>query len=198
MSEYYEDSDLVSRLNNGGEKALDELFIQFYQALCFYAIRIISNKEQAEDIVVECFSKLWNRRTDFDNLHKMKGFLYISTRNACYDFLKHRGRVQAAHHEIFFLQDAAVSHIDDPEKTRAEVLRKLYEEIEKLPKLCRQVFELSVFEGLKTKDIAERMDISISNVTSQKSRAVQLLRSAMLKRLLIDMLILYYFYKKNL
>lgn len=179
-----EDIDLVIGLNNGNEKALDAFFRHFYQALCFFAVRIIKDKDQAEDIVIGSFSKLWNRRADFESYQNVKGFLYITTRNGCFDFLRQAHRAQSAQDEFSYLFSPEEEQDIEAERTKAEVLRKIYEEIEKLPKQCREVFELSVFEGLKSKDIAERMNISVSNVTSQKSRAVQLLRTAVLKKLL--------------
>jgi RNA polymerase sigma-70 factor (family 1) len=184
MKSSKDDIHLIAGLKTGRESALNALFDQFYQALCYYAIKMINDQSEAEDIVTDTFSKLWNRKEDFETMQHVKGFLYISTRNACLDHLRQKQRNRTAQKELSYLLTSEEEEGLVAEQIRTEVLRKIYEEIEKLPKQCRQVFELSVFEGLKSKDIAKRMDITVSNVTSQKSRAVHLLRTAVLKRII--------------
>jgi RNA polymerase sigma-70 factor (ECF subfamily) len=57
-----------------------------------------------------------------------------------------------------------------------EVHYLLFQALDSLPEKCRQVFELSCLEGMKYKDIAEDLQISINTVKSQRARAIDLLR----------------------
>jgi len=182
------DNELIAALNSGEEKAITEVFGQYYQALCYFATRLIQRKEEAEDIVIGVFSKCWNSKKDFDSVIKLKGFLFVTTRNACYDYLRQMKRVNNQQEELLYILSNEEEENFEAEKTRAEVLKKIYEEIEKLPTQCKKVLELSIFEGLKSKEIAEQLDISVSNVTSQKSRAVQLIKTALLKQKLVSWL----------
>jgi len=175
--------DIVERLNHGQPQALEELFAQYYRPLVYFALRIIKSQEEVEDIVVETFSKLWDNREKMEGLQNIKGFLYLTTRNSCIDVLRARKKMMEVKEGIYILSDPALPSIET-EMTRAETLRLIKDEMEKLPKQCRDVFKLSVIQGLKSKDIANQLNISISNVTSQKSRAVRLLRTALLKRVL--------------
>ena len=72
------DMDYTSGLKSGSEKALNAIFDQFYRPLVYFAMRIIKDKEEAEDIVVSTFSKLWERKENLENLPKVKGFLYLT------------------------------------------------------------------------------------------------------------------------
>ena len=176
------DTELIYKLRNGDEQALSYLFDQFYKALCYFAFRIINNKEEAEDIVIGVFSKLWDRKGDFENLLKIKGFLYVTTRNGCYDYLRKAAKENKTQKDLLNLLTQNEDEYFEAEKTMAEVLRKVYAEIENLPVQCKTVLKLSVFEGLKSKEIADQLNISVSNVTSQKSRAVKLVKTALLKQ----------------
>lgn len=176
-------TNIVDSLNNGQQQALDGLFTQYYRALVYFAMRILKNQEEAEDIVIESFSKLWNNREKMESVQNIKGFLYLTTRNACVDHLRAERKIRDMQKELQALADP-VEQNTDMETTRAEMLRHIYEEMEKLPHQCRNVFKLSVIRGLKSRDIADELNISVSNVTSQKSRAIQLLRTALVKRMI--------------
>ena len=62
------------------------------------------------------------------------------------------------------------------EAFRAEVLREIHEEMQKLPPKCRKVMQFYFVEGLNYKDIAAQLDISINTVKSQKKRALSLMK----------------------
>lgn len=176
-------TNIVDSLNNGQQQALDGLFTQYYRALVYFAMRIIKNQEEAEDIVIESFSRLWNNRERMESVQNIKGFLYLTTRNACVDYVRAQKKIRDIKKELQLLADPVMQDIDI-ETTRAETLRHIYEEMEKLPQQCRNVFKLSVIKGLKSRDIASELNISVSNVTSQKSRAIRLLRTALVKRVI--------------
>ena len=118
-----------------------------------------------------------------ESAHNIKGFLYLTTRNACVDYLRAQRKIRGIQKELQILADPFIEDTD-VDTTRAETLRHIYEEMEKLPQQCRNIFKLSVIRGLKSRDIASELNISVSNVTSQKSRAIQLLRTALVKRMI--------------
>lgn len=57
-----------------------------------------------------------------------------------------------------------------------EVYAVLIEALNSLPEKCKEVFELSCLEGMKYKDIAEQLAISVNTVKSQRARAIELLK----------------------
>ena len=176
-------TNLVYNLNKGQQQALDEVFAQYYRALVYFAIRIIKSQEEAEDIVIESFSKLWDYRERMESVQNIKGFLYLTTRNTCVDYIRAQKKLRDMQKELLLFADPVVQD-SDIEITRAETLRHIYEEMEKLPQQCQHIFKLSVIKGLKSREIARELNISVSNVTSQKSRAVRLLRTALVKRMI--------------
>lgn len=77
--------------------------------------------------------------------------------------------------------------------TQTETQIKIQQAIEKLPEKCRQVFQLSRFDELKYKEIAEKMGISIKTVEVHMSKALKILRKE-LKELIISMLLILFTY----
>ena len=57
-----------------------------------------------------------------------------------------------------------------------EVLEDVFRALEKLPEGCRNVLHLSYFEGMKHKDIADHLRVSVNTVKTQKTRGLTLLK----------------------
>jgi RNA polymerase sigma-70 factor (ECF subfamily) len=172
---------IVALFNKGDAQALAHVFELHNRSLCYFAERLTGDRQEAEDIVADVFMKLWKKRTDFANLQNIKAFLYIATRNACFDFLKHRKRSNSSHEEILYLSE---ENDDALLRTmiETELLQKVYGEIERLPKKCRTIFKMIHFDGLSTEEVAGKLNISRQNVLNQKARAIQLLRIFVLQK----------------
>lgn len=173
--------ELMESFRNGEDKTLAYFFDLHYKALCYFAVRLTQDTEQAEDIVSECFLKLWRSRTEFQTAQNIKAFLYISCRNACLNHLKYLKRRNAAQ-ELYFgqLQEGEDTILYQIIET--EVLGILSKEIEELPDKCREVFKMIYVENKKTDEIAADLGISVKTVRGHKARAIELLKTQLLKK----------------
>lgn len=167
--------DIIAGLKNNDNRAFDHLFDQHFRALCYFASNLVGDKEEAKDIALNSFTKLWSRREYFDTLPNIKAFLYITTRNACLDYLRMLQREDNRRKELAYLQPEAEETIKN-QAIESEVLQKIYAEVNNLPRKCRQVFQMSYFQGMSTTDIAGSLNLSESTVRNQRARALQLLR----------------------
>lgn len=181
-------ADIISGFHKGNSRAFDLLFDMFFPALCYFANKLIEDRQEAEDIVLDTFQKLWARREHFESMPNVKAFLYITVRNTCLNYLRYRDTQRKRAREMLKSLPEKFEEDAEQHRIRAEVLRNIYTEIEKLPVKCREVFELAFFEDLKTNEIAGRLHISESTVRNQKARALQLLRYALSGR---ELLMLY-------
>lgn len=163
--------ELVKTMQRGDIKAFNQLFEEFYAPLFYYSRHLIHNEEEAKDIVLTCLYKCWERREQFVQYQHLKSFLYLAVRNAGLNYLKKEQRTAA---RLSHIEPA--SQEDDYLAMEAEVLKQVYKAIEQLPDKCRQVFELSYLEGKSVAEIAALMQISASNVSAQRHRALSLLR----------------------
>jgi RNA polymerase sigma-70 factor (family 1) len=174
---YQEDQcSMLVELKNESPKAFAFFFDKHYNALCYFAERLVRDQLVAEDVVEETFMKLWDKRTDFDNEHGIKAFLYITTRNACINVIKQSQRDQLSQAEMLYLAEKKEGFVLN-EIIRSEVLTVIGEELNKLPIQCRTVLKMSYVKGLKNHEIADKLDISIHTVRNQKARGIQLLRT---------------------
>jgi RNA polymerase sigma-70 factor (family 1) len=174
-------SSILRGLRRGEETAVRELYRRYYRPLCYFADRILHNKEEAEDLVVETFLKLLHKKDDFNDLPSIKSFLYTAVRNACIDVLRKNKRQHQAGQELEYLTPQEEAFLHD-EMLRARVLQTIYEEVEKLPTKCRQVFIALYVKGQSTADVAKAYQISPQTVLNQKSKAIRLLRLALFSK----------------
>jgi len=160
----------------------------FFPSLCFFAKRLVDNDGEGEDIAADSFVKLLNRHESFDTIPNIKAFLYITTRNACLNYLRAEQRQHSSKRELNRIQDKtdehALSHM-----VHAEVLREVEFEIEQLPNRCREIFKLIYYERRSADEIAELMGISINTVWVQRAKAIQLIRTNLLKKGMLSALL---------
>lgn len=169
-------SNLLTELKEDNQKAFAFFFDRHYNALCYFAERIVKDPLVAEDIVEESFMKLWDKRHAFETEHGVKAFLYVTTKNACLNMLKQNQRDYVSQAELLYISEKKESFALN-EMIRAEVLGVVGKELNRLPIQCRTILEMSFLNGLKNQEIANKLEISINTVRNQKSRGLQLLRT---------------------
>lgn len=163
----------ITGLHQGDEKIFRKLFERYHTRLCYFAANLLPFPEEAEDVVQEAFVKLWQKKTDFYSLNAIKTFLYIIIKNRCLNIYKH-DKVVKKYADL--LQDKAGQEDEMDYLLEAEVLEKVHQALQKLPAGCRNVLHLSYFEGMKNKEVAEHLHVSVNTVKTQKQRALHLLR----------------------
>jgi RNA polymerase sigma-70 factor (family 1) len=174
-------SHLIDEFKKGNPRIFTHIFDLHYRSLCYFAQKLVAEEGEAEDIVSQVMFKLWSKHADFDSLQSIKAFLYISTRNACLDYLKKIKRQDTSRQA--YINDLNEETWEYHELViETELLQALYTEIEDLPDKCRKIFKMSYFEGLNSNDIAEKLNISVKTVRNQRARAVVALKSAMVNK----------------
>lgn len=161
------------KLGNGEKVDLKDFFNIYYPELTSFASRYIANLTVCEDIVQEVFISFWEIQRNFSNVYAVKAFFYTSTRNSCFDYLKHskveeRYRIQNKTED-----EASESFLE--EVIRKEAYSEIYSEINKLPEMGKKVLLLSLKEN-SNEEIAEILNIAINTVKTHKARAYKVLR----------------------
>src|SRR4051812_26093906 len=182
---FLEKDNWLTAFNQGDSSAFRFIFESFNKILFTCSIQLVKDKEQAEDIVSEAFTKLWQRHDLFQTEEHIKAFLFVATRNASLNYLRHIQRKTASQSELSYLQKDKDDQDVITDMIEGELLRKIYPLIETLPNKCKTIFKLIYFEDASTDEVAEKLHITPRNVLNQKRRAIQLLK----KKLLVAMLI---------
>lgn len=163
------------------EATFRALFRKHYAGLLFYAARLVG-EEEAEDVVQDVFAELWHRREAVTVGGQIEAFLYRAVYTRSLNVLKHR-EVRNSYEEV--VQEIHRRRVEFYSPDNTEVIRRIEDRelrkrllaaIGNLPDKCRQVFRLSYLHGLKNKDIAETMGISLRTVEAHMYKALKMLR----------------------
>lgn len=168
----------VHRFQDGDEKAFATIYDHFYQRVYFFALRFVQEPD-ARDVTSEAFIKLWNKREELSTLEAISGFLFVLVRNRCFDLLRHEEVKNQKRPELIRLLESSQENDLFLEQVRSELIRLIYQEVDKLPGRMKEVFLLSFAEGLKPAEIATRLRISAQTVSNQKLSAIRLLKAAL-------------------
>ena len=171
------DPNLIDQFKKGDSGAFASFFHLHYRPLCYFAVQLVSDHAEAEDIVKDTFVKLWHKHEDFESGEAIKAFLYITTRNACLNFIRHLKVKDTFRKELSYLEEGKGEEMILNQLIHAELLREIYQEIEKMPEKRREVFRLAYFDGLRNEEIADVLHISIHTVKEHKGKALTFLRS---------------------
>lgn len=164
------------------EPTYEAVFSKYHSALVFFANRLVQNKPQAEDIVVEVCISLWERCSCFFKEPSIKAYLYISVRNKCLNYLKQDKNQAKCKVELQDKLDASHEDFVLNEIIRTEVLRGIREMLEKLPQECRKIIRMKYVDGLNNQEIAMKLNISIHTVKNQVARGIYLMKKRIANR----------------
>ena len=165
----------------GRAQALSHFFKLHHKALFYFANRILNDQSAAQEVVSDCFVKLWQKHEDFHTAQQVKAFLFISCRNACLNHLRQlKTRSAAQEHYLEELKSGAAS--DDYQVIETELLELVSREIEELPEKMREVFKLLYLQGKSTTEVAAELRISIQTVRNQKTKAIALIKNSLIKK----------------
>jgi RNA polymerase sigma-70 factor (ECF subfamily) len=170
---------LFNRIKKGDEKAFETLFHQYYSYLCLYASKIIENDITAEEIVQGFFVGFWEKREKLNIETSIKNYLFRSIKNLCLNHIKHN-KIKARYAQDILAEANSNSSIED-RYIEIDLALKIKESIQSLPEKRRKIFQLSREEGLKYREIAEKLNISIKTVEAQMSLAFKYLRNKLEK-----------------
>jgi len=158
------------------QASFEQLYRKYYQSLCFFARKLLNDKDVAKELVQDVFLKSWQKKEGLENdPDRVRAFLYQSVKNASLNHL--RGTTRRISLET---QWAGTQEEMDPDISNAiieaEVYRDILHAMGRLPDECRKVIELSMSSSKTSEEIAELLGISASTVRNQKRRGLQLMR----------------------
>jgi RNA polymerase sigma-70 factor (family 1) len=176
----------IERFCQGDRRDFKCVYDLYFETIYTFAYNLVKDAEEAQDITTETFIKLWRLHANFENLNNIKAFLYITSRNACFDYFRKLQRQRSGQKEILYLlrNENEAENRAENKMIDAEVFGELSRQIEELPFSCKKVFKLIYFNNFTTSEIAENMGISNQNVLNQKARAIRILRSKLFSTVL--------------
>ena len=172
---------LFDSLARGDEKAFKMLYQLYFPRLHAFSFKIINDSSLAKDVVQNVFIKIWETHTSF-SFENPEAFIYKMVRNASLNYIRHlkvvdslKSKVKDRYlgEELYYIDMVGNEPYILIEK---ELQEKILAVMESLPDKCLTVFRLSRIDGLKNKEIAEQLNISIKSVEKHISKALQIYR----------------------
>lgn len=173
------EQQLLSALRFGNEAALRQIFDRHYPLLLSDIYRLIPDESTCQDLAQELFVDLWNKRESLDIHTSLRAYLRRAAVNKSLNYIKANRRFQFDDtDELGHLPDTSAADFGLKEK-QDTLEDALHAAIDTLPEKCRAVFNLSRFEQLSHREIAEKLGISVKTIENQITKAMKMLRDAM-------------------
>jgi RNA polymerase sigma-70 factor, ECF subfamily len=170
-----EDKEILVALKNGDRQVFEQLFRSQYVPLCNYAAGIISDKDEAEDIVQQTMITFWEKRETIEITSSLKSYLFRSVHNKALNHIRHKKVHDSFSKEAQWYGEQESEHASQI-IVQKELQAKIADAIQLLPDQCRTVFKLSRFENMKYQEIANQLGISVKTVENHMGKALRLMR----------------------
>ena len=179
----YQKKIIMENINFQEETSIEEVFNKYFSRIYRLALQTCKSPEAAEDLTQEIFIKYWESSQTSQVIHKEKFLYTIAKRTAIDQLRKDISRdlilsttTEAVQENFEALPDEGDEEIE--KKNEIEQKLSLIARIaEQMPKGRLQIFKLRWEEGLSVKEIAERLDLSLSTVNIQLRKAMDFLKA---------------------
>jgi RNA polymerase sigma-70 factor (family 1) len=160
------------------ESAYKELFFAFHRPLLQFSYSFVQSYEVAEEVVSDVFMAIWERRRQLEEIKNLRVYLYICTKNASLKSL-----LKQQKHISITLDDLKVeleSPHNNPEQLllTAEMRNRIQQAVDHLPPRCKIIFKLIKEDGLKYREVAEILNLSVKTVDNQLATALRKIGNA--------------------
>jgi RNA polymerase sigma-19 factor, ECF subfamily len=156
------------------KSGFETLFKLHFKYLCHFAQQYVMDADSAQDICQKVFINLWEKRAEIDSTKSLKSYLFTSVKNRCLNHIRDQKKFRS---KTLDLDCADFSIIEETDHFAVEELQdKIEKALSALPEKCRLVFEMSRFQSMKYREIAEELEVSQKTVEAHMSKAIKHLR----------------------
>lgn len=160
-------------------RAYKELYMLLFDGLHRFSFSLVKSREGAEEIVSDVFIKLWQIRSQLLQINNLKAYLYTTARNFSLNYIEKNSRNPAS--QLHDVDMETVVEFNSPEDLfiSNETIKGIEQVVQGLPSQCKIVFQLVKEEGLKYKEVAAVLNISVFTVRNQMSIATKKIGDAL-------------------
>jgi RNA polymerase sigma-70 factor (ECF subfamily) len=154
-----EEKDLIIRLIESDYDAFSKIYNLYVKRVYYFALRYLKNSSEAEEMVQEVFTKIWEGRLNLNPDLSFSGYLLTITKNTIFN----ENRKKVNHHAYCeFVLNYMHRNMRDLEKeiVYKDLMNKVNNSIENLPPKRQEIFKLSRIGGFSYKEIAQKLGIS--------------------------------------
>ncbi len=171
---YTNEEQILEALQAGDRPALRHIFDAHYEMVCQAIMRLVQDRSTSEDLAQEVFIRFWEKRAQIQIKTSLSAYLRRMAINEGLMYLRRQKRWETDELEAGREAGAEVSGEDV--LLQDELGQRIRQAIQQLPPRCRAVFQLSRYEELTYKEIADQLGISVKTVEHQMGKALRVLK----------------------
>ncbi|WP_276503865.1 RNA polymerase sigma-70 factor [Terrimonas pollutisoli] len=166
--------ELQKKIANDDQTAFTQLYLHFGKKLIHFATSLVRSKEIAEELVEDVFVKLWANRRHITEIENITVYIYIATKNKALNSLSQKAK-ELILAPFDFLDSSVNDFASDPYELMitSEMMDRMHQAVDALPPRCKMIFKLIREDGLKYKEVAEILNISVNTIDVQMAIAVK-------------------------
>lgn len=179
-----ETRNLTSQLRSGDSNAFNHFYRSYHQRLLKFAYSYLRDEFIAGNIVQDAFMALWENREKLDPGVNLPAYLLTIVKNKSLNYLQREtiktkvvGKVKSQAVRELELRCSTLEACNPEQMFHTDVQDIIKKTLESLSPQCRNVMELSRFEGLANKEIAEKLGITTKAVEFHITKALKLFRT---------------------
>ncbi len=172
-----------SALDKGDQKAYAELMGRYRDSVYFMLLKMVNNKDDADDLTIEAFGKAFKRLSQYTPNYAFSTWLFKIASNNCIDFIRRKKMTTFSIDRTFENDEGGEMSMDikaeglNPEENmvKKQKVKHMHEVVEKLKPRYRILVEMRYFEELSYEEIAAKLDLPLGTVKAQLFRAREFL-----------------------
>ena len=172
--------ELQERIACGDEAAFTQIYLRLGKRLILFGTSLVRSREIAEELVEDVFVKLWANRHHITEIDNLTVYLYVAVKNKALNKLSQKASELIAA-PFDYLDTSMDEFAADPYDLMitTEMMSRMQTVIEALPPRCKMIFKLIREDGLKYKEVAEILNISVNTIDVQMAIAVKKICTAL-------------------
>lgn len=156
-------------------KSFTNWFETNYRIYYLFAKNLVGDKEEARDIVIDTFIKVWNQNNQFENTAHLNVYFYTVIKNACIDRIRYV-KVKIKVEQQIKLTRVITENTIEKKYQEAQLVQLLYNRINHLPERMKQVFKLTYLEGYSRAEVAEMLKLSENTIRNTNAAAMKAIK----------------------
>jgi RNA polymerase sigma-70 factor (ECF subfamily) len=175
MNKPIEERQLVIQLKDGNQASYKVLYDKYAPMLFAFSRKYLQTQEDAEEIVQEVFLRIWEKKENIDEYQSFSSYVIQAAKYRIYNGFRKKVNEQAYLDFLIYADDSSRNFTELDVNYHA-AKKKAESAITALPPKRQEIFRLSREDGLKNREIAERLQISIKTVENQMGLALKFLK----------------------
>lgn len=170
-------------LDKGDQKAYAELLDRYRESVYFMLLKMVNNKDDAEDLTIEAFGKAFKRLHQYTPNFAFSTWLFKIASNNCIDFIRKQKKNTYSIDKSFENDEGGEMSYEirseglDPEQKiiKKQKIKLMRGVVDKLKPRYKMLIEYRYFQEMSYEEISAKMDLPLGTVKAQLFRAREFL-----------------------